>query len=44
MNLYKTVGNKFVTVTGEKMENTDNDDKAFTEQFSCQGKYIIWKA
>lgn len=41
MNLHKTVGNKFVMVTGEKIENTANDDKAFTEQFTCQGKYII---
>lgn len=40
MNLHKTVDN-FVMVTGRKMENTANDDKAFTERFTCQGKYII---
>lgn len=41
MNLHKTVDNNFVIVTDRKMENTANDDKAFTEQFTCQGKYII---
>lgn len=41
MNLHKTLGNKCVMVTGEKMENFASDDKAFTEQFTCQGKYII---
>lgn len=41
MNLLETLDNKFVMVTGEKMESTANDDKAFTEQFTCQGKYII---
>lgn len=38
MNLHKTVGNNFVMMTGEKMENTADDDKTFTEQFTCQGQ------
>lgn len=38
MNLHKTLDNKFVMVTGEKMESTASDDKAFYRTVYLSGQ------